>query len=279
MKIKNSTILITGATGGIGQAIATELAHSGAQLILVGRNEQKLMALKASLPSENNHTVLIANITTSEGLDVINQYAQNKYAENKHTGNIHARLGKKIDALINNAGCNDFSLLSHKHSGQIEKEIQLNLIAPILLSQSALTWLNQPGIILNIGSTFGSIGYPGYTSYCAAKAGLHRFTESLDRELFFTGIRALYLAPRATKTSLNSDAVDEMNQQLGNQTDDPKIVAQHVVTMLEKEIPAKWIGWPEKLFARINQLFPSVVSSAIRKQHKTIHQFVTRVSH
>ncbi|WGW01684.1 SDR family oxidoreductase [Vibrio sp. YMD68] len=274
MKIKNSTILITGATGGIGQAIAIELAHSGAQLILVGRNEQKLMTLKASLPSENNHTVLIANITTSEGLDVINQYARNK-----HPGSKHARQGQKIDALINNAGCNDFSLLSHKHSGQIEKEIQLNLIAPILLSQSALTWLNQPGIILNMGSTFGSIGYPGYTSYCAAKAGLHRFTESLDRELFSTGIRALYLAPRATKTSLNSDAVNEMNHQLGNQTDDPKIVAQHVVTMLEKEISSKWIGWPEKLFARINQLFPSVVSSAIRKQHKTIHQFVNRISH
>ncbi|TOI08737.1 short chain dehydrogenase, partial [Vibrio parahaemolyticus] len=53
----------------------------------------------------------------------------------------------------------------------------------------------------------------------------------------------------------------------------------HVVTMLEKEISAKWIGWPEKLFARINQLLPSVVSSAIRKQQETIHQYVNRVSH
>ena len=264
MFIENSTILLTGATGGIGQAIANELANRGAHLILLGRNEEKLHALKESLSNQDNHDVLVADITSAEGLTAIKE---------------RARQNQKIDALINNAGCNDFSLLSHKCPTQIKDEIQLNLVAPMLLCQSALTWLKQPGIILNIGSTFGSIGYPGYTSYCAAKAGLHRFTESLDRELFATGIRALYLAPRATETSLNSDAVNEMNRQLGNKTDTPQVVAKHVITMLEKEISAKWIGWPEKLFARINQLLPNVVSSAIKKQQETIYQYVNRVSH
>lgn len=263
MIINNSTILLTGATGGIGQAIANELAHKGAKLILVGRNETKLQALKASLPHQENHQLVVADITTSTGLIEIKERVV-QY--------------KKVDALINNAGCNDFSLLSHKRPTDIEDEIHLNLVAPILLCQSALSWLNQPSIILNIGSTFGSIGYPGYSTYCAAKAGLHRFTESLDRELSQTGIRALYLAPRATETPLNSDAVSEMNRQLGNTTDSPLVVAQHVVVMLEKEISAKWIGWPEKLFARINQLLPGVVSAAIRKQQKTINQYVNRVS-
>ncbi|MGY0613552.1 SDR family oxidoreductase [Vibrio sp. FJH11] len=264
MNIKDSTILLTGATGGIGQSIATELANRGAQLLLVGRNEDKLVALKASLANPESHDVVVADILTAEGLSAIKERARQKH---------------KVDALINNAGCNDFSLLSQKHPTQVEADIQLNLVAPMLLCQSALSWLKQPGVILNIGSTFGSIGYPGYTSYCAAKAGLHRFTEALDRELFATGIRALYLAPRATETSLNSDIVNEMNQKLGNKTDSPNVVAEHVVTMLEKEISAKWIGWPEKLFARINQLLPNVVSSAIKKQQQTIHQYVNRVSH
>ncbi|MCG6241528.1 SDR family oxidoreductase [Vibrio diabolicus] len=263
MIINNSTILLTGATGGIGQAIAQELAKRGASLILVGRNEESLQTLQRELSNPERHNLVVADITSSEGLTAIKD---------------RARQHQKVDALINNAGSNDFSLLSHKRPTQIADEIQLNLVAPMLLCQSALTWLKQPGVILNIGSTFGSIGYPGYTSYCAAKAGLHRFTESLDRELFATGIRALYLAPRATETSLNSDAVNEMNRQLGNKTDSPQVVADHVVTMLEKEISAKWIGWPEKLFARINQLLPSVVSSAIRKQQETIHQYVNRVS-
>ncbi|MHA2938045.1 SDR family oxidoreductase [Vibrio sp. RC27] len=264
MKIENSTILLTGATGGIGQAIALELANSGAHLILVGRNQEKLQSLKASLPYQDKHEILVADMMLSDGLTSINERA----TQNKH-----------VAALINNAGSNDFSLLSHKSQAQIADDIQLNLVAPMLLCQSALTWLTRPGIILNIGSTFGSIGYPGYTSYCAAKAGLHRFTESLDRELFTTGIRAQYLAPRATETSLNSDAVNQMNQQLGNKTDSPKIVAQHVVNMLEQELSAKWIGWPEKWYARVNQILPSVVSSAIKKQHETIHQYVNKFSH
>lgn len=264
MIIKNSTILLTGATGGIGHSIAAELAGHGANLILVARNEEKLIALKNALTNPEAHDVLVADITTSAGQRAIKELAR------KHN---------KVDALINNAGCNDFSLLSQKHPTQIEADIQLSLVAPMLLCQSALTWLNQPGVILNIGSTFGSIGYPGYTSYCAAKAGLHRFTEALDRELFSTGIRALYLAPRATQTSLNSDAVSEMNHKLGNKTDSPQVVAEHVINMLDKEISAKWIGWPEKLFARLNQLLPNVVSSAIKKQQQTIHQYVNRVSH
>ncbi len=264
MIIKDSTILLTGATGGIGQSISAELANRGAKLILVGRNEEKLLALKASMVNPESHDVLVADITTAEGQRAIKELAREK---------------TKVDALINNAGSNDFSLLSQKHPNQIETDIQLNLVSPIILSQSALSWLRQPGVILNIGSTFGSIGYPGYSSYCAAKAGLHRFTEALDRELFATGIRALYLAPRATRTSLNSDIVNAMNHRLGNKMDSPQVVAEHVVTMLEKEISAKWIGWPEKLLARINQLLPNVVSSAIKKQQETIHQYVNRISH
>lgn len=264
MKIDNSTIILTGATGGIGQAIAQALSKQGANLVLIGRNEKRLAALKQALPNQDKHAVIEADITSKEGLCAINEWV---------------RSNTKVNALINNAGSNDFSLLTDRRQAQITDEIQLNLIAPILLCQSSLSWLVQPGVILNIGSTFGSIGFPGYTSYCAAKAGLHRFTEALDRELYATGIRALYLAPRATETSLNSDAVNEMNRQLGNKTDSPQVVAKHVITMLEKEISAKWIGWPEKLFARINQLLPSLVSSAIRKQQDTIHQYINRVSH
>lgn len=264
MDISDSTILLTGATGGIGQAIAHTLASRGARLILVGRNEVCLNTLQSLLPNPHLHHVLVADITSTTGLMAIATLARNI---------------SKVDVLINNAGSNDFTLLTHKPPIQINEELHLNLVAPILLCQSALTWLKQPGIILNMGSTFGSIGYPGYTTYCAAKAGLHRFTEALDRELFATGIRALYLAPRATETALNSEAVNAMNRKLGNKMDTPQIVAEHVVTMLEKEIAAKWIGWPEKLFARMNQLLPSVVSSAIRKQQETIQQYLNRVNH
>ena len=268
MKIDNSHILLTGATGGIGKAVAIQLAHAGAKLTLVGRSLDALESLQASLDNRDHHKLLIADITAPLGISAINEYAKRCIVERR-----------RINAVINNAGCNDFSLLSCKSSQQIEKEINLNLLAPINLCQTMVNALSQPGVILNIGSTFGSIGYPGYTTYCAAKAGLHRFSESLDRELTGSGIRVLYLAPRATDTALNSLAVTQMNQKLGNAMDTPECVARHVQTMLEKETTAKWIGWPEKLFARINQLLPGVVSAAINKQKETIHHYVNRVSH
>ena len=145
------------------------------------------------------------------------------------------------------------------------------------MAQSALQWINRPGIILNVGSTLGGIGYPGYSAYCAAKSGLYRFSEALSRELDGTGIQVLYLAPRTTDTSLNTESVRRMNQALGNHCDDAKCVAQHFIQVLEKEVSVRWIGWPEKLFVRINQLLPAVVSNAIRKQQETIHHFIRQI--
>lgn len=260
MEIKHCKIMLTGASGGIGRAIAKQLANQQASLILVGRQQDKLQSLLASLPEPERHQILVADITTAQGQQQVRQFAMQS---------------PRIQALINNAGCNHFKLLSQKSNAELEQEIQLNLLAPIQLCQSAISWLAQPGVMLNIGSTFGSIGYPGYTTYCAAKAGLHRFTEALDRELYGTGLRALYLAPRATDTELNSDAVKQMNQQLGNKVDAPELVARHVIAMLQQETAAKWIGWPEKLFARVNQIFPSLVSNAIEKQQAILAHFLT----
>lgn len=259
MEIKQSKIMLTGATGGIGHSIAQQLANEGAQLILVGRSQAKLRSLLATLANPEQHQIVVADITTAQGLWQINHFAMQS---------------PRINALINNAGCNQFKLLSQKTDAELEQEIQVNLLAPIQLCQSALSWLTQPGVMLNIGSTFGSIGYPGYSVYCAAKAGLHRFSEALDRELEGSGLRVLYLAPRATDTELNNAAVKQMNQQLGNKIDTPDVVANHVVAMLKQETSAKWIGWPEKLFARINQILPSVVASAIHKQQATLQHFL-----
>ncbi len=266
MDINGKLILLTGASGGIGQEVAIALERKGAQLMLVARDLQKLEALKGRLRDPEKHHILAVDLATDSGIDKVKQECS-----------WLAQNGQKIDALINNAGRNQFGFLAQRSVSSIEAEVRLNLIVPMLLSQSALSWLDRPSVILNIGSTFGSIGFPGYSTYCAAKSGLQRFSEAMDRELSGTGIRVLYLAPRATNTDLNGQVVNQMNQKLGNKSDRPSVVAQHVISILEKEQAARWIGWPEKLFARINQIFPSLVSSSIRKQQDTIHYFMNQI--
>ncbi len=263
MDLKRKRVLLTGASGGIGQAMAIELASAGAHLFLVGRHHEKLEAVRATLPEPEKHVIFPADLTCEADLERLN-----------HTGNQLNQSGEGIDIVINNAGVNEFNLLANRTIASVQQELNVNLLAPMLVSKMALNWLNRPGIILNIGSAFGGIGYPGYSVYCSAKAGMYRFSEALDRELDGSGIRVLYVAPRATDTDLNSSLVKQMNQELGNRSDSPQTVAKLVIKSLKHETASRWIGWPEKLFVRVNQIFPAVVAQSIRRQQARIHHFI-----
>jgi short-subunit dehydrogenase len=151
---------------------------------------------------------------------------------------------------------------------------------PLLLTHALLPALRKAGDarILNMGSTFGNIGYPGYAPYCASKAGLRAFTEALRRELADTLLKVMYLAPRATQTTLNDERVVAMNKALGNAVDSPALVADAVADMIVRGNKNQlFIGWPEKLFARLNQLLPGIVDGALRKQLETIKRFARQL--
>ncbi|MFT7681584.1 MAG: short-subunit dehydrogenase [Moritella dasanensis] len=265
MNLQHKRFILTGATGGIGRCIAANLAQKGCSIILVGRDETKLVALKQSLAMSEKHSILIADLSNTLAIQTLGKQCAAMVDDNM-----------LIDGVINNAGINTFDSLDSRDDDAIEAELYLNLLAPMLLTKSALSWSQKPHIILNIGSTFGSIGYPGYSTYCAAKAGLHRFSEAMQRELQGSATKILYLAPRATTTELNNANVTALNHQLGNAMDSPEVVALNVIKVLEKEHTTTWIGWPEKLFVKINQLFPALVSSSIRKQHAVIVEFMKK---
>ncbi|MDA9557429.1 SDR family oxidoreductase [Vibrio sp.] len=259
MKLANKKVLLTGATGGVGRCLALELANRRTHLILIGRNEEKLIELMTSLPNPERHTYIIGELNNAETVAKLSD-------EVKELGN--------VDVLINNAGGNEFKQYGSRSFQEIQDEVFLNLSAPMLLTHALLENVNTNSVIFNVGSTFGSIGYPGFTPYCAAKAGLHRFSEALDRELTPKNIRCFYLSPRAIATHLNDENVVAMNEELGNKSDSPKEVADIVVEMLEKNILRKWLGWPEKLFVKINQFFPELVSNTILKQRAVIDKYL-----
>ncbi len=179
-----------------------------------------------------------------------------------------------IDGIVNLAGILDFALFAQQQVGLLAKMIAINLTAPILLTRLLLDELTsrEEAVILNVGSIFGSIGHPGFTAYCATKAGLMRFTEALSRELADTSVRVAYIAPRATKTKLNDDRVNALNKDLGNKSDNPELVADQIVAMLEDNSVLRYLGWPEKLFVRLNALLPRVVGSALAKIYIKIKQ-------
>ena len=142
------------------------------------------------------------------------------------------------------------------------KLFKVNLLAPVMLSARLLPLLKArtESLIVNIGSVLGAIGNPGYSAYCASKSGLARFSETLRRELADTPVRVLHFNPRVIRTSMNSAAVNSLNEQLGNKSDSPERVAQLLVKQIQHDRFGEYcVGWPEKLFVKINALLPALV--------------------
>ncbi|NVK55807.1 MAG: SDR family oxidoreductase [Alteromonadaceae bacterium] len=251
--------LLTGATGGIGKAVASKLAELGVSLILTGRNTDKLTALLESLPGQ--HTLVCADITTEEGRDKVVAVCHDRH----------------LSMLINSAGITETGDFKTIPAPRIDALLMTNLNAPIALTQRLLPILQRArqGYVINVGSTFGSIGFACHSVYCASKFGLRGFTEALSRELANSNVSVFYLAPRATQTDINSAAVVSMNQALGNQMDPPGRVADALVEQLQRNKARWFIGFPEKLFARINGVLPELVDRALAKKLPTIQRFLT----
>lgn len=251
-KQKALTVLLTGASGGIGRAIARLLAAQGYRLLLQGRNAVRLQQLLESLPYKEQHEVLVADLLDAEQRGALIGRCR--------------ELPAGVDVLINNAGISAFALLADMSDAAVEKLLHTNLLVPMALTRDLLPLLERSnrGTVINIGSAFGHIGHPGFSVYGASKSGLHGFSEALRREVRDTGIRVHYLAPRAVDTELNSEAVNSLNRALGNKSDSPEWVAQQCVSLLHsKASRRRFIGWPERLFIKVNALFPAVVDSAL----------------
>jgi len=261
MKIADKKILVTGATGGIGKELCGILSHRGARLLLSCFDEKQLIELRSCLGDQ--HQIIPADISTAEGR------ARIVTASNEAEG---------IDGVVNLAGILDFNLFTNQPEAVIEKILAVNLVGMMLLSRGLLpSLLSKPeASMVNIGSTFGSIGYPGFAAYCASKAGIRCFTEALSRELADSSLHISYIAPRATSTGLNSDRVNAMNQALGNKSDSPDYVARQITKVLMQNPRTRYLGWPEKLFVQINALIPSVVHKTLVRQLSVIKQFTNQ---
>lgn len=262
MRLADARVLLTGAAGGLGAATAHRLARQGASLLLADRDAAALERLAGRLGDMGSRVAWLAGDVTS--------------AEDRQRLVSRASQWQGgVNVLVNNAGLNDFALLEDQSEARIEAMLRVNVLAPILLCRGLLPWLATlpEAHVLNVGSTFGSIGYPGYAPYCATKFAIRGFTEAMRREHADGPVRFHYLAPRAAKTALNSTAVNAMNEALGVRMDPPELVADAVAEVIESGRRETYLGWPEKLFVRVNGLFPGLVDASVKKQLPTIRHY------
>ncbi|MCK3654777.1 3-oxoacyl-[acyl-carrier-protein] reductase [Pasteurellaceae bacterium Macca] len=224
--MENKIVLVTGATRGIGRAIAEEFVAKGAFVIGTATSEKGAESISAYLGEKGKGLVL--NVADEQSIDqVLTQ--------------IKAEFGD-IDVLVNNAGITRDNLLMRMKDDEWFDILQTNLTSVYRLSKAMLRSMMKKrfGRIITIGSVVGSMGNPGQTNYCAAKAGLVGFSKALAKEVASRGITVNVVAPGFIATDMTEELTDEQKQAIlsqvpAGQLGSPKDIAKAVAFLASED--------------------------------------------
>jgi glucose 1-dehydrogenase len=195
--LSGMTALVTGASGGLGSAIAKALASQGARLAVSGSNVDKLEAFRASLGGD--HVALPCNLSDGGAVDQLVPQAVDA-------------LGGKLDILVNNAGLERRADFWDVTEADYDLVLDVNLKGPFFVTQAFVNHRRQAkagGKVINISSVHEELPFPHFTSYCASKGGIKMFTRNLSIELAPLGITINNIAPGAIETPINKNLLND----------------------------------------------------------------------
>ncbi|ADV51221.1 SDR family oxidoreductase [Cellulophaga sp. E16_2] len=199
MKLENSTIIITGASSGIGKATAHKLAENGAKVVLMARSEDELNDLKKEIEKNGGVALVVSgDVTKMEDFENVVTKTKEKFGT--------------VNGLINNAGLMPLSFVEKLKTDEWDKMVDVNIkgvlngVAAVLPELKA----NKGGNIINISSMAAHRYFPGGAVYCATKAAVKMFSEGLRQELAPKyGINITSIEPGAVATNLTSTITDD----------------------------------------------------------------------
>lgn len=241
---KGSTALITGASGGLGEAFAEQLAEKGCNLVLVARSEDKLHTLARRLERRNQITTTVFTTDLASSTEV------DQLVSNLKTGDID------VDLLINNAGFGLFQKFLDAPLDRQMEEIDVNVRAVVSLTHAlapAMVARNKGGVI-NLSSSAGFQPLAGANIYAASKSFVLLFSEALAQELVATNVRVMAVCPGPIATGFFADKKPVLTR---DQMDTPTAIVEEVLRAFDR---GKRVLIPGKLSVRVTafsaRLFP-----------------------
>jgi short-subunit dehydrogenase len=251
--------LITGASSGIGEALAQQLAPLGARLILTARSEDKLKALADALPG--GAVVVSADITR----ETDRQHLLDRAVE---------ELGG-LDVLVNNAGIASWAHFADSTEEIMRQVMEVNFFAPAELIRKAIPILTagvQPAVV-NVASMCGRRAMPAWSEYSASKYALCGLTEALRGELARFDIDILLIVPGLTKSEfsqhfLKSAGRAKIEYDKGMP---PEKVAAAIVKALRKNKTETWIGRDTQWMLRVNRWLPRLVDYLLARKVRKLY--------
>jgi uncharacterized oxidoreductase len=221
MNLKGKKVLVTGGSSGIGFAIAEAMLEKGADVVITGRRPDVVTQAAVRLRQNGRHVeTAAADVGTASGREATLMLALEK-------------LGG-LDILVNSAGGVRAGRLEDTTEAEIRTMVEVDLVAPILLTRSALPALRKggDGLVVNIASGIALVAAPFYATYAGVKGGLAKFGEALRRELNGEGVHVMTVYPGATDTPMMSSS--RAGPELGFTREPASAVAAAVIEGIEQ---------------------------------------------
>lgn len=241
--VKNKTVLITGASSGIGEAFAYELAKQGANLIITARSKDKLQELANKIHKEYN-----VQVTVLTGDLLLKETPQKLYDQIK-------QAGLSVDLLINNAGFGKWVNFLDESIEDYDKMLEININALVKLCHLVIPDMLKKGDcgIINVASTGALQPCPYVATYCASKSFVLNFSEALHGEYSKRGVTITALCPGNTTTGFQLVAKADTK---GMTADTPETVAKQGIASLLKNKSFKIVGTTNYLQSFLPRLLP-----------------------
>jgi len=266
MKLVEKVVIVTGAGTGIGRELARKLLNAGAYVVLAGRRIEKLRETIEGHAKAENATAVSIDVTRRADLKRLVETCLQRHG--------------RIDILVNNAGVGYGGAISDIRPEEVEHMMKVDLIAPIWLTQLAIPVLLEQaeGMIVNVSSLAGVVAIPNQSFYCAAKHGLHGFSQALRRELLGTSMRVLTVYPGGVESELMSDVVREkMAEQKFRMFDMMKadVAADIIVDGMRRETAKIFVANRlERNLVRLNHVVPGLVDRRMKAMRPKIRNIL-----
>lgn len=255
--MKDKVVIITGASSGIGEALARKFSNEGAYVVLAARQVEKLLILQKELEKNKNRTLIVScDVSKEIDCEKLIQAAIKEFG--------------CIDVLINNAGISMRAIFNELNLDVIRKVMDVNFWGTVCCTKFALPYLlKTKGSVVGISSIAGKKGLPGRTGYSSSKFAIEGFLETLRIENLNKGLHVLVACPGFTASNIRQTALSKDGSNQGESPRNEKEmmsseeVAIHIYNAIKKRKRDLVLTFQGKLTVFLNKFFPSTMDKMV----------------